>query len=409
MSIKDEARAGALRKKAPDRYAAKKSSGRSSRPARYSGERFADTSGSRPVHEAKTAAPKGDITDRIIVAAAAAVLIACVVILGIYFYQMFEAKKNHEDIKNIYERASASAPAPAEPLELEVILPEADAPAAAETAPAAAKTDKDSTDAAADSTDGTAQEDNDAPAEEKPVYREPLTILPAAQELLAINSDTVGYVKIPGVLEEVVVQTDNNDYYLTHNFYKNQRYCGTVFADRRNIVNNYPDLMSDNIILYGHNEKNGTMFGNMDYYRWDPEYRCKNNPFIYFNTNYEEGTYVIVASFVTNAKPEDDNGNIFDYWNITDLSSEEMFDYFVKEITERSMIITDVDVRHGDKFLTLSTCSTEWDDSRHAIVARKLRDGETEEDIDTSLFRKNPDPKWPAQYYKINGGSYSGT
>ena len=76
------------------------------------------------------------------------------------------------------------------------------------------------------------------------------------------------------------------------------------------------------------------------------------------------------------------------------------------EITKRSTIITGVDCNEDDEYLTLSTCSTEWDDSRHILVARKLRDGETADSIDTTKFSKNPNPKWPAIYYKYNGGTY---
>ncbi|MBQ4310380.1 MAG: hypothetical protein II773_02175, partial [Oscillospiraceae bacterium] len=68
-----------------------------------------------------------------------------------------------------------------------------------------------------------------------------------------------------------------------------------------------------------------------------------------------------------------------------------------------------VDINENDKFLTLSTCSTEWDSARHAIVARKLRSGETTDSIDITGFSKNPNPKWPAIYYKYNGGSYTPT
>ncbi|MBQ8568310.1 MAG: class B sortase [Oscillospiraceae bacterium] len=234
----------------------------------------------------------------------------------------------------------------------------------------------------------------------------PLELSSLALENLAINKDTAGYLHIPGVIEEPVVQTDNNDFYLEHNFYGSKRQCGTVYADYRCKVNVYPDEQSDNITLYGHNQKDGTMFGNMDFYRWDNNYWLKN-PFIYFSNNYEQSTYVIIASFVTNTMPEDDNGNVFDYWNYVRFNDEHTYEDFISEITARTTFFTGVDIAEGDKFLTLSTCATDWDSARHAIVARKLREGETEDDIDIMNFEVNPNPKWPAIYYKYNGGSYS--
>jgi sortase B len=312
---------------------------------------------------------KGDssseIINKLIVLLAIVVLIVCAVILGNYFYQMYEAKQNHNTLKIIYQKAQQS-----------VISNEL-------------------------TENGSLSDDS---VQTTPEERVPLPILPAAQELLAINPNTIGYVRIPNCVDEPVVKGTDNEYYLTHNFYDNQRQCGTCFADYRNVATDYE--RSDNIILYAHNQKDGTMFGNLDYYRWDPAYWLKN-PFIYFNTNYSEDTYVIISSFVINTKPEhDDNRPLFDYQNYIDFNDDYSYETFMDEITKRSTIITGVECSEDDEYLTLSTCSTEWDDSRHVIVARKLRDGETTENFDTTKFSKNPNPKWPAIYYKYNGGTY---
>lgn len=295
------------------------------------------------------------------------VLIVCCVILGVYFYQQFEAKQNNANIKVIYNQAQK-----------ENISDDASA-------------------------DGNAAETSDGVE----VIRKPLVNTPAADEMLAINKDYVGYIYIPDVLSEAVVQTTDNEYYLNHNFYDQKRSCGTVFADYRDNVNDYSDLQSDNIILYGHNQRDGTMFGNLDYYKWDYKYWLKN-PFIYFDNCYESSTYVIISSFVTNTEPEHDNGNVFAYNNFIDFRDSGDYTYanFIDEVQKRSHFITGIDVNENDKFLTLSTCSYEWDPSRHVIIARKLRDGETTDNIDTTNFTVNSNPKWPAVYYKYNGGSY---
>lgn len=298
------------------------------------------------------------------------VLIVCLVILGDYVYQMFEAKQNHNTLKVIYTQAQQQS-------------------ASVSAAPGAIPTP---------------DQLIDSPAAEPEVIRPPLEVLPAASELLAINPNTVGYVNIPGCVDEPVVQGDDNEYYLSHNFYENKRQCGTCFADHR--CKTHPYERSDVVTLYAHNQKDGTMFGNLDYYRWDPAYWLKN-PFIYFNTNYSEDVYVIISSFVINTLPEHDNGNpVFDYQNYINFTEKRPYETFISEVTKRSQIITGIDCREDDDYLILSTCSTEWDESRHLLVARKLRDGETKESIDTTNFSRNPNPKWPAIYYKYNGGSY---
>ncbi len=344
------------------------------------GERFA-APGNAPADTDK----KGKKRPDIIVIVAALVLMGSIIVLASHFIGVWEAKRNAEKLAEIYDSNR----------EYKVIHAPDPIPGSGEAS------DVTSVPAIPDQTEP--GDESSAPVTE--TVREPLVLTASASEFLAINPDTVGYVTIPDIIKEVVVQADDNEYYLDHNFYGQKRQCGTCFADYRNNVNDYPDLMSDNIILYSHNQKDGSMFGNMDYYRWDLTYWQKN-PFIYFSNNYGESTYVIISSFVTNALPEHDNGNVFDYWNYIDFNEEYTYDGFISEITERSTIITGVDVNSEDKFLTLQTCSTEWDESRHIIVARKLRENEAETDIDISKLQINPNPKWPAIYYKYHGGSY---
>ena len=66
----------------------------------------------------------------------------------------------------------------------------------------------------------------------------------------------------------------------------------------------------------------------------------------------------------------------------------------MQNVTERSEIITGVDVQKGDQFMTLSTCSNEFEPSRFIVIGRKVRDGESPE-VDTSLAKLNPDAKAP--------------
>ncbi len=317
---------------------------------------------------------KGDkpneIISKVIVLVSIVALIVCGIVLAIYFYHIFEAKQNHKELSNkyhIFNNINDVPTADGEP---------------AETTPPTIEIGDDGE-----------------------IIRNPLIEMPFAVEMLKINGDYAGYVSIPGVVSEAVVQARDNDFYLKKNIYGQNRSCGTVYADYRNVVNDYADLQSDNIILYGHNQRDGTMFGQLDYYKWDAKYWLQN-PFIYFDNKYEQSTYVIIGSFVTNTEPEHDNGNVFDYHNYINFSEKNTFEEFITEINKRSHFHTGIDVNEDDKFITLSTCSYEWEPARHVIIGRKLRQGETPENIDTTGFEVNPNPKWPAIYYKYNGGSY---
>ena len=78
--------------------------------------------------------------------------------------------------------------------------------------------------------------------------------------LKAMNSDTVGYLKVNGTnVESAVVQAKDNSYYLSHNFKKNYNKAGWIFADYRNQF----DGTDKNIVIYGHNMKNGSMFSSL--------------------------------------------------------------------------------------------------------------------------------------------------
>ena len=74
------------------------------------------------------------------------------------------------------------------------------------------------------------------------------------------NSDTVAYLKVNNTkIDYVVVKAKDNKYYLTHNFKKKGNAAGWVFADYHNKF----DGKDRNIVIYGHNMKNGSMFGTL--------------------------------------------------------------------------------------------------------------------------------------------------
>ena len=225
------------------------------------------------------------------------------------------------------------------------------------------------------------------------VNRSPL--LPGAVRLLEINPDTVGYVNVEGTnISLPVVQRkgdDGNDYYLTTAFDGSANKAGTVFLDYRATLT--ADERSDVLTLYGHNQRDATMFGDLKKYKKDLEF-YKAHPNIEFSSNYRFDTYKIFAYFVTATLPENTrDGVVFDYHNYIDLD-EQSFDDFIANIMLRSQIVTSVDVRYGDEFLVLSTCSNEFNDSRFVVFARRVRDGESEF-TDTSLAVLNPNAKEP--------------
>lgn len=190
-------------------------------------------------------------------------------------------------------------------------------------------------------------------------------ILPEYKALYAENPDTVGWLRIDGTgIDNVVMYApDEIDKYLHTDFYGNYSYRGCLFVDE------YCDILSsDNLIIYGHNMKDYSMFGSLMYYVSEDFYR--QHKLISFDTIYEKQTYEIVAAIKTELVPEGSDG--FKYYEYTGSGDEASFSEYVKFIEENKLYDTDADLSPGDKILTLSTCAYHSEDGRFIVVAKKI-------------------------------------
>lgn len=208
-----------------------------------------------------------------------------------------------------------------------------------------------------------------------------------------ISDKVVGFIELEGcdIYQPVVQDPEDttNTYYLTHTYYDEQNKGGAIFMDYRCTVRE--DYVSPNLVLYGHNQEDGTMFGNLKNYKQNLEFYA-DNPTVTLRTEYETGTYLIYAFFVTNAlEKQDSNGEVFHYHDyIEALNDEATFDWYMSEVQSRNQIISPVKAEFGDKLLVLSTCSNEFSNSRFVVFARKLRDGESVSDYDFTSASFNP-------------------
>jgi len=218
----------------------------------------------------------------------------------------------------------------------------------------------------------------------EPVLQNALSILPAMKALWKHNNDTAGWLKISNTkIDNIVVQTSNNDTYLHTSYEGKESQPGTLFIDYRCNLNDYEENQSSNIIIYGHNQVTGTMFGTLTNYKNNLQF-YKDNPTIRLSSLYCDYTYKIVSVFV--AATEEKNatdGKVFDYQNYIDLTDQTVFNEFVNQIKTRSQISIPVDIEYGDSFLTLSTCSYEVSNARFVVIARRVRNGE-DISVDTS-------------------------
>lgn len=200
---------------------------------------------------------------------------------------------------------------------------------------------------------------------EDPTEPAELTILPEYEALYAENSDLVGWISITDtkVNYPVMQSPQQKNFYLHQDFYKNYNLGGCIYAQESCDVFE----PSDNITIYGHNMKDGTMFHDLAKYL-DREYWQAHSQ-ITFDTLYEHHTYQIFAVFKTSAS--DING--FEYQKFVDCNGdEETFNQFVSTCKDLALYETDITPAYGDKMICLSTCEYTLRDGRLVVAAVRV-------------------------------------
>ena len=191
-------------------------------------------------------------------------------------------------------------------------------------------------------------------------------VLEDYKTLLNMNKDLIGWLKIADInIDYPVMQTNDNNYYLDHNFDKKYDKNGCLFLDYQcDVINR-----NTNLIIYGHNMQSGKMFGSLSKYS-NKEYYEKH-PKFEFDTIYEKGAYEIV--YVFRSKIYNEDVVVFKYYQFLDAQSEQEFNSNMAEMAKLSLYDTGITPEYGDELLTLSTCDYQENNGRFVIVARKIK------------------------------------
>lgn len=184
-----------------------------------------------------------------------------------------------------------------------------------------------------------------------------------------LNADVVGWISIPGTsVDYPVVRGEDNEYYLGRNVEKEKSRYGSIFMDFRNAD---PEQQR-HIVIYGHNMKNGTMFHDLMNYKQKDFF--DENRFIYLLW---DGTETVWEIYLATIIPSID-GYTIDYIR-TRFDSD---NHFAKNMAEMiayantmspSIVDDTVSISATDQVLTLSTCTYEYDNSRFAVQARRIK------------------------------------
>lgn len=189
-------------------------------------------------------------------------------------------------------------------------------------------------------------------------------ILPKYKTLYNENNELFGWICLNNtkVNYPVMQSPGDNEKYLHTDFYEKKSSAGVPYADMMCNRN------SDNILIYGHCMRDGTMFtGIMKYERksfW------KKNPTFMFSDLTEDYSYEVLAAFYDRVYLETED--VFKFYQFIDADNKEDFDYAISQFKEKSLYDTGVDAQYGDKLVTLITCAYHVTDGRFVVVARRI-------------------------------------
>jgi len=180
------------------------------------------------------------------------------------------------------------------------------------------------------------------------------------------NADTFGWLTVEGTkIDYPVMHTPTDpEHYLYRNFQDESSSSGTPFLDWRGTLD------SDNLIIYGHNMKSGTMFHDLLLFQ--------EEDFFHENTTItltlEDGvhTYQIIAAFPSVI---DLNKNGFHWWDYINFATEEEFNTYVDSLREVALFDVAFDAKFGDaRLITLATCAYHDSYGRMVVVGMEIED-----------------------------------
>lgn len=177
------------------------------------------------------------------------------------------------------------------------------------------------------------------------------------------NDNIIGWLSLESSrLNNPVLQTNNNDFYLTHNYIDEKSRGGSIFMDFRN------EAMKDrHTIFFGHVLRNGTMFGELS--KFEEQAYAEEHPVFTYETNDKHYTLEVFAAYATTT----------DFYYIETEFTDVSYDEFLTEIQRRSAINMPVDVSIEDRIVTFSTCTTSQQNKERFVVHAKVIEQENEE------------------------------
>lgn len=187
------------------------------------------------------------------------------------------------------------------------------------------------------------------------------------KELQEENSDVKGWIRIENTnINYPLVQGKDNNYYLNHNYKKEKSSYGSIFINSNSDIKN----KDANVIIYGHDMKDGQMFKDLLKYQdksfYDEHYE------IIIATEEEQATYEIIFVFKSRVFYEEEK-NVFRYYKYYNFKDEVQYNEYINNCRKIQLYDTGKTATFGEQLITLITCEYSNENGRMVVVAKKVK------------------------------------
>lgn len=177
------------------------------------------------------------------------------------------------------------------------------------------------------------------------------------EELYDINHDVVGWIEIEAIpsISYPIMKSNDNAYYLNRTIYKKKNSAGSIFLD----YTNSGTFMDCNTVIYGHNMKNGSMFGNLSNLYEQEKYKISR--YIWVCTPTAKYRYEIFSMQYAHVQ-----SSVYTFFQ---TPGEEFLQYLIEMASDSVIDFQTPYLSEDDRIITLSTCTSD-ENTRFVVQAR---------------------------------------
>lgn len=171
--------------------------------------------------------------------------------------------------------------------------------------------------------------------------------------LWSMNEDVIGWIYCEDTpINYPIAHGKDNNQYLRHSLDGSYNSAGTIFTEEEN----RPGFVDSNMIIYGHNMNDGSMFAVLD--EWKEQEYYESHPVMWLLTPEQDYKIVLFSGYTTPATS--------DTYTVFEGPCKEL-DTYLENGREQSDFTADVELDGNAQYVLLSTCSYVFDNARYVL------------------------------------------